>query len=155
MNRSRTLTFFFLKVLVVPSLDVTLKCCVVAREGYDVENINQVSIDTRTVANSQIVPIQISTNLVFFRTLDHIYYLRAEVNAVSTDSAITRIILAQILEIAQDHRAVNLNRLRSHDSRDSNCKGCKCWRSQIGRSHTFCTRLPPTIEGERPGHMGL
>ena len=70
---------------------MALKGYDVAREEYDVENRRQVSTDTRTATSSQIVLIQVSIDLTFLRSSDRRCYLRAEVNAVSTDSSITEI----------------------------------------------------------------
>ena len=84
---------------VVRSSNVAVKPCDVARKGYDVENIGQVSMDMRTATNFQIILIQISIGLAFSRSPDCRYYLRAEVNSVSTKLRNYRDTSAHVLEI--------------------------------------------------------
>ena len=78
---------------------MALKCCDVAREGYDVENRHRVSIDTRTATSFQIVLIQVSINLTFITLSDRGYGPHVEVNVVSMDFAIIGVMPAHVLEI--------------------------------------------------------
>ena len=75
-------------IIVVQSLDMVLKHRDVARKGYDVKNRGQVSRDIRIATNSQIILIQVFIDLISSRSPDRRCYLRAEVNAVSTNSTI-------------------------------------------------------------------
>ena len=86
--------------IVVRSPDVAVKRCDMARKGYDVENRGQVSMDMRTATNFQIVLIQVSIDLIFSRSPDHRYCLRAEVNAVSTKFCDYKDTPTHVLEIA-------------------------------------------------------
>ena len=56
--------------------DVALKCCDMARKGYNVENEHLSAYDTRTIANFQTVLIQALIDLAFFRSSDPRYYPR-------------------------------------------------------------------------------
>ena len=77
--------------IVVQFPNVASKCCDVAREEYDVEKGRLVRVDMRNGTSFQIIPFQVSINLTLTRSSDRKYYLHAKVNAVSTDSVITRI----------------------------------------------------------------
>ena len=82
------------------SPDVALKRCDVARKGYYVENRGQVSMDTRTLTNFQIVLVQVSIDITFTRSPDRRYCLCAKVNTVSTKFHDYRDTPAHVLEIA-------------------------------------------------------
>ena len=98
--------------IVVRFPEVASKCCDVAREEYDVEKGRLVRVDMRNATSFQIIPFQVSINLTLTRSSDRKYYLHAEVNAVSIDSAIIGIcqltssrspkITEQLIWISQD-----------------------------------------------------